>query len=472
MKWHLKHAVHGNKPWDVQVEAQRRSEGKARFGYWLQMGLGKTALTLNDFVDSNYERALVLAPNSFKIDWALAPEEWGVGEEIVSQVWPVVNWTTHIQRRDKRALISMNYEAVRSDRGHAYAQAFMDAMPTMLIIDESSAIKGFKSDTTKAVLDLCRRSAMVRELNGTPIVQNVLDYWAQLKAVGELDGVNPFSFRNRFAVMGGFMGKQIVGMKNEEELFAILDRCSFRALTEDWRSLPPKRYATVHLEMTAKQRKHYQAMLEEFFTEVGGMEVSADMVLAQMNKLRQISSCLVMQDGAHEWIEEPKNNPKFKAVLDLVGDYGKAIVSYFYRPTGDALFEALTKAKLQPAYIKGGMKPEAISQEKKRFNGDPECRVIIGQVGSISRGHTLLGQPGKDRCNKLIVVENSFERLHRAHLEDRNHRGEQDQPCVVYDLSTSPMDDAGIEILLAKKNMADDIDKIVAVARREHRGRA
>lgn len=461
MKWLLNHAVHGDRPWEVQAESIKRSEGHDRYGYFLEQGLGKTSLTLNDFLSSDLPRALVLAPNSFKLDWVFAPNEWGVGDQVGTFGWGSAVKPTYSGRN----LVSMNYEAIRSPRGNEFARNFMDEAPTMLIIDESSAIKNHKSQTTKAALDLVRRSKMVRELNGTPIVQNVMDYWPQLRALGELDGVNPYQFRNAFAVLGGFMGKQIVGMRQEEKLYEILDRCSFRALKEDWRDLPPKTYQTVHLEMTAKQRAHYHNMMEDFFTELNGVGASAEMVLTQMGKLRQISSCLLMQGEEHTFIEPPEKNPKVRGMLDVIeSGPGKTIVSHFYRPSGDMLYDVLQKEGYEPARI--SKDPEVTIAEKARFNNDSKCRVILGQVSAISRGHTLIGQRGADRCNRTICYENSFERLHRAHLEDRNHRGEQDQPCVVYDLSTSPMDDVGIDILVAKKNMADGIDKIVAVARK------
>jgi len=57
MKWHLSHQVHGAKPWAVQAEALKRANGHAKFGMWLEQGLGKaTSLALNEFIDQDGHR--------------------------------------------------------------------------------------------------------------------------------------------------------------------------------------------------------------------------------------------------------------------------------------------------------------------------------------------------------------------------------------------------------------------------------
>jgi hypothetical protein len=83
----------------------------------------------------------------------------------------------------------------------------MSSRRVMLIIDESKAIGNPSSGFTRAVLELAKRAKVVRELNGTPITQSPLDYYGQLRALGELNGWSPTNFKARYAVLGGFMGK-------------------------------------------------------------------------------------------------------------------------------------------------------------------------------------------------------------------------------------------------------------------------
>lgn len=464
--WHLNHAVHGDKPRPVQAEALRRAADRPKYGHWLEQGLGKTALNLNEFVhQDDVDINIVLAPNSFVGDWTMAPQEWGVP------------WLkTGLRRRDplpgdadQFMLYAINYELARDKQYNLELQRLMERRSCMLTIDESTAIKNPGSNTNKAVVELAKRAKMVRELNGTPLTQDVTDYYGQLRALGQLNGM-PFTvFKNRFAQKGGFMGRQVVGTRNEEELARILDDCTFRALKKDWRKdLPPKQYVPVHLEMTKRQRQHYSTMMEEFYAMVEGEEVTVDLVLTQMGKLRQISSCMLMDDGKHWFFEEPKDNPKIKATLDIVATCpGKVIVSHFYKPTGEMLFEAMDKAGLDPARIRGQMNPVDVLEQKAKFNGDPRCRVLIGQQEATGRGHTLIGKGlGKDRCSTMVFFENDFSYYWRSQMEDRNYgRDEADVGSTVFDLITSPMDEVGVQILTKKKDLAQMMDRIVAEVR-------
>lgn len=460
-KWHLSHDEHGKKPWLVQLAAMQKSHGKDRYAWFLEQGLGKTSLALNEYVQcyDHYivDLMVVICPNSFKSDWALAPEEWGVGK-IKSGYWPKYKMPLD---EEGPAMMAINFEAARNN-AYEYLEGLLRSRRVMLVVDESLALGNPSSDTTKRVVSLCHVATMVRLLNGTPIAKDVVDYFGQLKALDQLNGMNQYSFKNRFAVLGGFMGKQVKGMKNEDELYDILNRCSFRALKKDWRSdLPPKLYSTIHVPMTPKQTRHYREMAEDFFTEIQGNEVSAPIILTKMDKLRQIASGFAWQDGKLSWIEKPMNLPKLAAVLDVL-DSGptKAIVVYNYTPTGDMLVEALKK--YCPAFLRGKMTPTDIKQNKDRFNNDPKCRVIVAQEAASFRGHTLIGGKGDDRANRMVFYENSFSYYHRVQIEDRIHRGAQDQECSYYDLVSSQIEKIVLRTLKGRKNMTSAIDDMVA----------
>lgn len=435
---------------------------------FLQQGLGKTALTLNEYIDSeDVDLNIVLAPNSFCGDWPLAPKEWGLGF-LQTGRWPndplPYDWESGVY--------AIGHETIRgSKRAKDELLDLFKRRRCMLTFDESTGIKNPEAGITRYVLgSLVKEAKRVRLLNGTPLVQNVMDLYPQLRALGALQGHNPVNFRNRFAVMGGYMGKQITGIipEREAELGQILDSVSFRALKKDWRKdLPPQVEQFVHLEMTDRQRSHYQTMMEEFYAAISDEDVVvADMVLIQMDKLRQISGCILLDNGKVHRLETLEDNPKLRAIRDIVDNgIGKAIVVHFYKETGEMIFQAMQEAGYKPARIKGGMKPDEIVEQKRMFNDDSECRVLVGQQDQTSRGHTLLGKPGKDRCAKIIYYENSFSLYQRLQMNDRNHRGEQDETCNIYDLVTSPMDQICIDILKNKHELADRMDDIVAAVR-------
>lgn len=470
-RWHLKHERFGTKPWAVQAEAMNRAEGHVRFGQFLEQGLGKTALCLNEFVDADdVDIDLVVCPQSFKMDWKLAPAEWGLSFAQTG-MWP----RDPLPFDAECAVYSINYEAVRFN-AHKTNNGFNELMKlvkrrnVMLTIDESKAIGNPSSDTTRGVMYLAAAAKRVRLLNGTPMTESPMDYFGQLRVLGQLHGMTSRDFSSRFCVKGGFMGRQVTGVKpeRERELAQILDNCSFRALKKDWRKdLPPQINVPVHLEMTGRQLQHYRTMLEEFYVELEDNDITVELVIAQQEKLRQISSCLVMKDGKEHWLEESKNNPKVRGLLDLIdGGATKVIVYYMYKSSGAMLLDLLRKHKYDPAFIRGGMAAEELIKQKGKFNNDPSCRVLVGQQTATARGHTLLGGTGRDRCNRIVAYENHFGLYWREQIKDRNHRGEQDQECSIYDLLVTPMDAIIVERLTGKKSKAEMMDALVAEIRR------
>lgn len=452
MDWHLEHAIHGNKPWAVQVEAQRRANGADRFGYFLDPGLGKTALTLNDYAEYDCEIMLVIAPNSFKLDWKYEPADWGV--TVPCGAWP----KDPVPFKEDLAIYSVNYEAMRSSAKRDLHKLLRERS-VMLVFDESGEYRNPQSITARTAIELSKDADMVRILNGTPLATSVMDYYPQLRTLGELNGVNPYAFRAMFAKMGGYMSKQVVGMKNEDELFNILNRVSFRALTSEWRKdLPPRRYHVHRLDMSDKQLRHYREMQEDFYTICGDQECSAAIILTQLDKLRQIASGLIYQDGKHTWIEPPNKNPRMRATMDMVdGAHGKSIVVHHYKPTGAALLEAFKAEGFAPAFIRGGMSSEDLFAEKKRFNEDPKCRVMVCQQGASYRGHTLIGFADM-RANNMVFYENEFSWYRRTQMEMRINRGAQDQICDYTDFSMCPIDNKYISVLASKRNRAEYAD--------------
>lgn len=468
--WYLSHPVHGNRPWAVQAaaaEARASSSNPRRFGYFLEQGLGKTSLALNDFVASDeVEVMVVLSPNSFKSDWVAAPAEWGVSH-IRAGMWPRDRVPMD---RSEYDLYAVNYEAAR-DSAFSQLCSLMEARPTFLVVDEGTAIMNPNSKQSKKVYELSKRALQCVVLNGTPFTKNVMDIFTTLKCLGQLNGWKSTTFRSYYAAMGGYMGKNIIGVREgrDQELYAMLGRCAFRAMKADWRKdLPPQLDVTVNLQMTKKQAAHYREMVEDFYTQVADVEVSAQMVLTKMERLRQISSCLAMDGAKFQMIEEGRSNPKLAALEDIFhSGSGKLIAVYMYRPSGGAIFNMATSMGLKPAWLRGQMKPEDLAEEKRRFNEDPSCRILVAQESAGCRGHTLLGGEGADRCTRMVFYENSFALWERLQMRDRNHRGAQDQPCTYYDLVTSPMDRAVIKILQDKRELANHADEVIKAVRVE-----
>lgn len=447
--WHLE-----GKPYEVQTVAQQKAKRRRGYGYFLEQGLGKTPLTLNEYVElcmrEKCDSLVVVCMFTMMDDWQDAASDWTAGEILLS-IWPDVTGADGL---------IMNYETLLYSGGEFLAK-YLKSHQTMLVLDDSSRIKNPSAQTTRWVLAYAHHATFVRLLNGTPMTQSVMDLYPQFRALGALEGVNRYAFRNKYAEMGGYMGKVVLGVKDEVSLQRLLEAWSFRALKTDWSDIPDKIYVNRRIRMTKVQQGHYDQMLRDFYLLLtDGSEVSARYVITQAEKLQQISSGFVLDDDgrAHD-IVPPKKNPKLRAVCEYLEiTEGKVIIAVLHRHAIDLLLETIPG---DVAVIRGKrdmrLMERTSKEEKRRFNNDPECRYIVLQIQSGAFGHTLLGQKGRDRCAATIHFENSYSLLLRSQVEDRNHRFGQDTPPYHLDLIASPIEAKAVNALKRKKDLAQAI---------------
>jgi SNF2 family DNA or RNA helicase len=218
----------------------------------------------------------------------------------------------------------------------------------------------------------------------------------------------------------------------------------FQAKKADWLpSLPRKDYTIRDYAMSGEQRRQYKSMEEEFLLEIESGTITVDVAIAKYAKLAQIQTGFIYDESgeAHELVD-PSENPRLNLLRQLLDEEvtGKVVVVYRHRAILPVLSLAL--AAYDPAWIKGGMKPIEIEEQKARFNSDPHCRVILAQCDASKYGHTLLAGPAEeDRCRTMIFFENSYSADTRDQIEDRIHRRGQTGEYVLYiDLSGSDLD--------------------------------
>lgn len=431
------------------------------WGHYLEQGLGKTCVVYADLMTwlmrDVVEAMVVVLPGYLRGTWINEAAACGIDIPIVS--WP--------DRAGGKApfIFLINYEALLHSGGE-YLENVLNNYRCMLVLDEPSVLRTHSNATTKKIMHLAQYAAVRRICYGTPDPEDALDLYSQLRFLGEIPGWNPYAFRNRYCVMGGYMGKQVKGRKNEEELAGILNRCSFRALKEQWWKDAPEKILTERtIEMQGKQLEHYRSMYADFFTllEHHGdeIEVYADMVITQMQKLQQIARGFMLVDGKPHDIMPGAKNPALRAMEGILSETrGKTIVFAYHRHAMDQLEQTLQPWR--PVVMRGGMAPVAVDALKKVFNEDPNCRVIIAQQTVGARGHDLLGQKGKDRCSTTVFYENTYSNEMRQQAEDRNHRYGQDTNVVYIDLIASPADRHAVKLLREKRKSGLEFARVLA----------
>jgi hypothetical protein len=90
--------------------------------------------------------------------------------------------------------------------------------------------------------------------------------------------------------------------------------------------------------------------------------------------------------------------------------------------------------------------------EKERFNGDPNCRVLIGQELALRYGHTLMGS-ATNPCLDIVFYENDYSLNNRSQCEERPQGAGQQGPITIYDFYATPQDLKPIEAIQRKEDV-------------------
>lgn len=454
MSWHLR-----GEPYLVQQEALDRCDGKRGYGFFIDRGLGKTAIIFEDFIRCHIRKEvdylIILCPQYLMEGWRDEATKWGF--KLPVYVWP------DTPKNDYPFTLVINMENILYKAGK-WLEKWLDdhGDRTYLDLDESSNIKKAQGAWSTKCRLLSRYARYRRIQTGTAVTQGPQDLWGQLKFIGALNGVKYSQFKARYCETGGYMGKQVIGSRNESELGDILRPIVFEARKEQWANdLPEKIYPEpLRITLTKKQQEAYDKLWDDFYYEIGGAEVSPEQAINMQQKVQQVTSGFVYDDDKNtHWIVEPDKNPKFQAMLHIQEDTpGKVLYFVFHIPTLFAAYDLLDKAGYGPAMLGGktSMRTAGLDteQEKKKFNADDSCRACVAQIQASKFGHTLLGRPGRNRCSTTVYLENSYSLEDREQSEDRNHRWGQDKAVVYIDMAAAPIDVKITKALQHKQDVA------------------
>lgn len=427
------------------------------WGHFMQMRLGKTPTALNEFAllrrDHGFKRMIMLGPNAYKRDWVEEADRFGL--DVPGLAFQSSNRTEvsrFVSKSKGEFMLSVNYEALGYKATMTLLEELCDEH-TYIGGDESIWIKGPNSNFTRNAVALAKLCGARRPLTGKPITQGAHDLWSQLRFAAAISGVNYTVFRNRFCKMGGYMMKEVKGAKNPEELRSILHHSAFVARRTDWMTTPGVEYGDLQIDMLPEQKVHYTRMEKEFITELeNGTVVTADQAITKYIKLGQIASGFIIDEmGTPHDIMPLASNPKINAIKRLLEEQieGKCIIFVHHRHTVEMLTEALKR--WNPAFILGRQKDTI--EQKARYNGDPNCRVMIGQIQAVRYGHTLMGSPD-DPTTTEIWAENNYSLNDRSQGEERPQGAGQRGVISILDLYATPQERKIVQCIQRKEDVA------------------
>ena len=319
--------------------------------------------------------------------------------------------------------------------------------PDLVVVDESHRIKGARSNTSRALARVRELAPRRLILTGTPMPHSPLDVYGQWRflapeafATKLADGTfQPWSFgrfRERYAKLGGWMGKEVVGFQRLDEL---QDRMAVNAIVvrkADALDLPPTTDATVPVHLTAKEQRTYDSMKAQLAAELDSGDLAiAPNRLAQLMRLRQITSgYLPNEAGAAETVGTTKTDTAASIVVDLMASERRVVVFAHFVHEVAAIADAIRKANVadEVAVIGGNVGTGDRLSIRKRFgnlDAGPHRMVLVAQMRTVSLAVNELVT-----ASHAVFASMSERRDDYIQARDRLDRQGQTQPVTFWHL--------------------------------------
>lgn len=469
-------------PWQHQLEALKRAEPLDEYGFFFEMGAGKTMTCINALRmkfnrDRKMRRTLILCP------------------PIVIKNWRD-EWLRHskVEKGDVALLVGSGKQRIKQlDQGRAkiyvtnYESLLMgDLFERMrsfefeaLVLDESHKCKEPTAQRSKAAFALSQMARYRYILSGSPILNSELDIFQQFKILdlGATFGDNFFAFRARyFRDLNAAMPKQIrfpdwqiiPGMR--DEINKMIFRKAMRVEKKDCMDLPPLVRIPMRVGMTDEQKRMYKQMKHEYLTWIESQPDRADPIVADLAivkalRLMQITSGFVKTVEGQEI--KLKKTPKLEALRELLAEHAprsKILVWAVWKVNYAQIADLCRELDLPFVEVHGDTPGSKRMAAVDDFNNDPKYRVFIGNPQAAGIGANLVASDLSIFYSRNFRLEDSIQ------AEARNYRGGSEIHSKVTRidlLCEDTIDELVVEKLASKSEISDTVLRDLSLRMKE-----
>lgn len=424
-----------------------------RCGLFLDMGLGKTAITLTaveELIYNSFEvsKVLVIAPLRVAEDtWTRECDKWEHLKNLkVSKVLGTPRQRRLALAQDADIYV-INRENVvwLTDELSSIGNGWMF---DMVVIDELSSFKSSKAQRFRALRKYITRSKRVVGLTGTPAPNGLIDLWSQIYLLdsGERLGRTVTGYRERYFTPNQRNQTTIFNYKLKDDAEqAIMNKISDICISmkaEDWLDMPERIDSVVSVKMTDKQLAEYEQFERDCYMQFAEGEVTAATAATLTNKLLQYSNgAMYMSNGEYAII----NEQKLDALAEIIDTSNGQPVLCFYSFRHD-----LERIKSKFRFAR---KLESSADIEDWNNG----RIQLLLAHPAGAGHGLNLQTG----GHIVVwygLTWSLELYQQANA--RLYRQGQQNTVVIHHLITeNTCDERVYESLQGKANVQEDLLK-------------
>lgn len=388
----------------------------------LDMGLGKTVITLTAINDLRYNRfaisrTLVIAPKRVaEKTWSREASKWDHLKHL--RVIGVLGTAT---QRIRALNTPADVYVINRENVPWLVDYYRNDWPfDMVVIDESSSFKNHQAKRFKALTWVRPHIRRIVELTGTPAPNGLIDLWAQMYLLdqGERLGKRITHYRERYFEPDQRDRDHVFSYRpkpgaSEAIHERISDICiSMRA--DDYLGLPDITSVTVPVTLDSKAQAAYDRMEREMLLEVDGEVIDAGTAAVLTGKLLQLCNGAVY-DEARNVVEV--HQCKIEVFMELVEALNgqPALVFYSYQHDLSRLQRALAGTGLHVRQLQG-------PQDEDDWNAR-KVDILLAHPASCAFGLNL--QEGGNQVIwfglpwSLELYQQANKRLHRQGQKEK-----------------------------------------------------
>lgn len=428
---------------NYQQYAIERVINSRALGLFLDMGLGKTVITLTAIEQLKYDyfdisRVLVIAPKKVaESTWMNEKDKWDHLQKLK------INLVLGVQKK-RLAALSMPGDiwVVNRENTHWLVDYYRSDWPfDMVVVDEFSSFKNHQAKRFKYLSWVRPHIKRFIGLTGTPAPNGLMDLWAQIYLLDGgkrlYDKISKYKTRY-FNVVDEWGGCRIKPGADILIQDAISDICvSMKA--EDYLELPDCTIVDVPVALDEEAKQAYMRLEKDMLLEVDDSQIDATSAAALSIKLLQLCNGAVYDADQNTVIV---HNCKIEALLELIEGLNDkpVIIAYQYK------HDLLRLKKVLPQAVEYKTPQNEIDWNAGRI------KVMLMQPQSSCYGLNL--QQGG---NYIIWFSLTWNLEQYQQFNKRLHRQGQKEKVFIYRLITQIGRDKDVIRALECKGNAQDL---------------
>ena len=427
-------------------------------GLYIDMGLGKTVITLTAVADLKYNRfrvsrVLVIAPKKVaEATWSNEAAKWD--HLRLLRVVPVLGSLT---KRIRALNTPADVYVINRENVPWLVDYYRNAWPfDMVVIDESSSFKNHQAKRFKSLTWVRGKITRLVELTGTPAPNGLIDLWAQIYLLdgGERLGKHIGGFRQRYFDPDQRNAQQIFSYKPKDGAGdSIQDKISDICISmaaKDYLELPECVSVDVPVVLDPKARAAYKKLERDMLLEVDEDQITATTAAVLGNKLLQLGNGAVY-DAERQPVEI--HQCKIEAFLETVEALQgqPALVFYNFQHDKDRLMKALKPTGLRVRVYKDSADGDAWNHH--------EIDILLAHPASTAYGLNL-----QDGGHHIIWFGLNWSLELYQQANKRLHRQGQRENVIIHNLVVQgSMDEDVMDALEGKSSTQDSLLKALRV---------